>query len=72
MPNLDRSRQVIVEGEQIDASSSDPIGNLGLGVEVIDLLAKMQPVVNKRLVLESLESREESARGLGATKARLP
>ena len=72
MPHLDGARQVIVEGKQINSSSLNPFGDLVLSIKVVNLLAQMKPVIDKRLGPESFKSSQESARRLRAAKSRLP
>ncbi len=67
-----RRIHVVVECEQIDAPVGQPSADLGLGVEIVGLVAQVEAGVGGELWPHGLDRFEQQPCVIGAAKARLP
>lgn len=70
VPN--RAVHVVVEGEQVDAALSEPLADLGFGVEIVGLVAQVKAGVGGELRALPFDRLHQAARIAGAAQARLP
>lgn len=63
---------MVVEGEQVDTAFGQPLGDLGLGVEIVGLVPQMEAGVGGELWTLPLDCLHQAARIIAAAQARLP